>query len=341
MKINENIEEITFDNFDRNDEISIEDYIEKEDTKETVEDVYERLSLKKIDKTKDLPKNSKIDKKQKHNYTNELELKSLLIRIKNRQYNEKIQDSEYEEFSTKLNNKINKYILLYIKLKKIKYDNKTKASKLTKLRKQLKERIVSYSEITAIDSSSYERFGIIILLMIKNILRRPQFSGYTYKDDFYSDAVYKILKYLHNFNHKLISKITHQPVNAFSYISQYIHNSVIYIIKTKKKENDRLKKQVNFENLSHNMQLKTMEMVKNDNDKIIPEENIFEVVLDECDSLVNELIKLEPVIKTVDRLNLYYPSDYTINIDEYNQLKPLLVGKVSIMRLEKKEEKTC
>ena len=76
--------------------------------------------------------------------------------------------------------------------------------------------------------------------MIKKILTKPQFSGYSFKDDFYSDASYKILKYIHNFDHTKTSKITGLHVNAFSYVSQIIHNSIIYIIGEHKKYNSRL-----------------------------------------------------------------------------------------------------
>ena len=131
------------------------------------------------------PKNPNHKKKMKHNYTSELELKSLLIRVKNEKAN---------VGSSKDNSKINKYIRWHteISLKKYAlYKNRAR------LKNKLKEAIIRKSEETCVDKPSYERFGEIILLMIKNILKKPQFSGYTYRDDFYTDAVYKILKYLH------------------------------------------------------------------------------------------------------------------------------------------------
>ena len=38
-------------------------------------------------------------------------------------------------------------------------------------------------------------------------MTKGQFRGYSYQDDFVSDSVFKILKYLDNFDHKKISKI--------------------------------------------------------------------------------------------------------------------------------------
>jgi hypothetical protein len=265
--------------------------------------------------------------KTKHNYTSELELKSLLIRIKNKR-NGIIDETN--------NQKINKYIKWHTAVNNKKYEFPSKRN-ITKAK--LKEKIVQLSEITCVDTKSYERFGEIILLMIKNILKKPTFSGYTYKDDFYSDAVYKILKYLHNFDHKMISDRTGQPVNAFAYISQYIHNSILFIINTKKKEQDNIKKQISMELLNHNYQFNPtdythLKLWDEKAAQINEEVSIVETIeLKKIKTtLVDELKKLEEEISRVTRLNLYYPKDYKISFDEYNVLKEMLNGKVSIMR---------
>jgi hypothetical protein len=222
----------------------------------------------------------------------------------------------------------------------MKYSDSTTTQKKNTIRHKLKDRIISMSEKTTIDSDSYERFGEIILLMIKNILRKPQFSGYTYKDDFYSDAVYKILKYLHNFDHTKISEITGQNVKAFAYISQYIHNSIIYIINTKKKESDRIKKQIQIENISYDLPMNNFELI-NDNvyfdDRISePSKEIDIDILKIEDSLVQELkrIKSKYKIQNSTRLNITYPSDYRITFDEYDELKSILSSNISITRQE-------
>lgn len=269
--------------------------------------------------------------RRKHNYTSELELKSLLIRIKN----ERVTDIR----DTSNNRKINKYIKYHTSLNETKYDDLNLKEKRKRIKSKLKSKIISFSESTCIDKQSYEHFGFIIMLMIKNILRKPQFSGYTYTDDFYSDAVYKILKYLHNFDHKMISERTNQPVNAFAYVSQIIHNSIIYILNTKKKENDKLKAQVNAQNMAHSIFLSNHELI--DNDSKHEKFNKRDVVITESitlnnikESLVHEIHQLDSEIARVDHLNIYYPSDYKISFDEYNELKELLKGKVSIMRQE-------
>jgi hypothetical protein len=277
--------------------------------------------------TQDFYDASEKTQKTKHNYTSELELKSLLIRIKNKR------NGLTDECA---NRRINKYIKWHTAVNNKKYEF---PSKRNGVKAKLKERIVYLSEVTCVDTKSYERFGEIILLMIKNILKKPTFSGYTYKDDFYSDAVYKILKYLHNFDHKMISDRTGQAVNAFAYISQYIHNSILFIINTKKKEQENLKKQIAMEHLGHDFQINPTDysQLKLYDEKAaqgLTEVSIVETIeLKHVKvSLADELKRLESEIDRVTRLNLYYPKDYRISFDEYNELLPLLRGKVSIMR---------
>jgi len=280
------------------------------------------IKVEKSDLTEYSEEPIKKEQRQKHNYTSELELKSLLIRIKNsREYN----------FSQKNNKKINKYILWHTKINNKRYDNTIKKNII---KSKLKEKAVQLSTECNIDKISYERFGEIILLMIKNILKKPQFSGYTYRDDFFSDAVYKILKYLGNFNHMLISKITGQQVNSFSYISQIIHNSILFIINTKKKENENMRKQVSMEMLNHNLTLKNTDEVAESKylTKFEIEEaeeiNIKEIKI----SLLEEIKQIEFNEDGKHKYDIYYPMDYRISFKEYQDLRPYLKGKISIIR---------
>lgn len=261
-------------------------------------------------------------KKQKHNYTSELELKSLLIRIKN---------DRADLGTTKRNSVINKYVKWHTKINNKKYQNPQKRN-ITKAK--LKDLIVRYSEETRVDRESYERFGEIILLMIKNILKKPQFSGYTYRDDFYSDAVYKILKYLHNFDHTLISERTGTPVNSFAYISQIIHNSILFIINTKKKENTNMKKQIALESIAHNIK-GVHEHVQ---DPLYSEERVIEELVQEFhidtidETLVNTISKMKFTDDRKTRVVVLYPSDYLITFDEYNELKKYFKPNMSLVR---------
>ncbi|QAU04570.1 hypothetical protein Va1_290 [Vibrio phage Va1] len=283
------------------------------------------MKVQQIDPEQTISANPNHKKKMKHNYTSELELKSLLIRIKN----------ERADIGTLRDNaKINKYIKWHTAIvnKKYKYPSKRNITKNI-----VKERIIKLSECTRIDPTSYERFGEIILLMIKNILKKPQFSGYTYKDDFYSDAIYKILKYLHNFDHQMTSKITGQAVNAFAYISQIIHNSILFILNQKKNEQEKINKQVEMEKLNHNYELQYTSYYNEIDNESYKIGNVIseKIVVKEISTNLLDVVKeLSSEAERVQSLEIVYPHDYRISFDEYNILKDYLKGKISITRAE-------
>lgn len=284
----------------------------------------------------------------KHNYTSELELKSLLIRTQN--WNAEKQNGIFklskEEY--RINRTITRYLRVYNRLSNIDdhvddIDAKYK-TKVNKLKRKLKERIIKLSEMVQIDTPSYERFGETIMLMIKNILKKHQFSGYSYRDDFYSDAIHKILKYLHNFDHTLISQRSGQEVNAFAYISQIIHNSVIFIIKQKNKEQENIKDVISLEIIYGDLDLKQNKSKADmfSKDPQIEEVNEYKVKIDclEHTTLKDVLIHLEQDLaeqikeKSKRELSIVieYPSEYRISMEEYNELRPLLKGHFSIVR---------
>lgn len=261
----------------------------------------------------------------KHDYTCELELKSLAIREKN---------SKLNNFDTKYNNRINELVKTYVNL------NNSKHPKAKSLQQKLKERIVKLSEVTNIDRNSHEKFGEIVLLMIKNILRKPNFSGYTWRDDFYSYSTFRVLRYIHNFDHTKLSQRTNLPVNAFSYISQIIHNSIVFIINENNKQQNELEKMSDDE--SRELNLETSQNGKNKNritDKIplIDYFTIFEE--DITDSLYDTLKDFKIYNKTI----FYYPKNYLITYEEFDRLKTLenfnLISLIKQTESPKKETK--
>lgn len=209
-----------------------------------------------------------------------------------------------------------------------KYIQKHTKSKSQKFKRLLKEHIIKISERRIIDKNSYERFGEMVLLIIKNILKKPKFGSYTYRDEFYSDSTDKILRYLKNFNHKLISKITGQEVNAFSYLSQYVHNSVVFIIKTKKTEKQDIEKYVNTYN--ENITLIYNESSYNKEEKT----NIIEIK-EIKDTLYSHIISIADSFSNYNNIKITYPEDYRISLEEYNKLtklKELLNKQISVVR---------
>lgn len=272
----------------------------------------------------------KTNKRQKHLYTSELELKSLIIRIKNKN----------SEYSAKNNSKINRYIKLFGDLNKKKYKDGAINIKKNNLKYKVYNKVVLLSECTKIDRSSNERFGEIILLMIKSILTKPNFSGYTYKTDFYSDAIYKILKYMHNFNHNLISKISGKKVNAFAYISQIIFNSIIHIINTKKAEREKIKKRIKNEISSKGLPMYTNEYNTStiSDEYLYAKDDIKEFKLSLKDNIPQKIKEISEEYKNIKNIKIiiYYPATGSLTIDDYNFIKPYLKN-VSVLRYNIKD----
>jgi len=263
-------------------------------------------------------------KKIKHNYTSELELKSLLIRIKNKRLG----------LGNPLwNKRINKYIIWHTAINSKKYDVPARRNKV---KAKLKHKIVELSELTCSDDKSYERFGEIILLMIKNILRKPQFSGYTYRDDFYSDAIHKILSYLNNFDHTKISERTGISVNAFAYISQIMHNSILYIINTKKKDQLRQKEYAKMENTYNQVPTKDYGWYVDPNPVAggpVTITRMFELDEDLAEgALIEKVNELITANEDADKLEIEYPADYTVSFDEFNEVKVLAKQGILVKR---------
>lgn len=257
-------------------------------------------------------------RKKIYNYTSNLELTSLLMRIKN--FRKKIQCND----SINLNHFINSRIKLHTRLTETYYKNDPqKTTKKQIVLNHLKNQIINLSEKCPSDDVTYNRFGSVILLMIKHILTKPQFSGYTYKDDFFSDAVYKILKYLGNFDHTMISKNTGQAVNAFSYISQIIHMSILFIINTRKVEQD---------NLLNHAKLNLKDEIIHPNALIVEksrapeEEKITKTVYLKSSEPISAISELKGYLKALDNvltLNVHFLKDLNFDANQFNELREL------------------
>lgn len=223
-------------------------------------------------------------------YMDELELKSLIIRIKNSKEYYKttktyktITDNSVK--SQMNNRKLNKYIRIFKNVKKL----DTERSK--KFIKDIKDFIIRKSEKTLIDTASYEYFGLCIIQMFNRIVTIPQFRSYSYYDEFLSDSTYKILKYIDNFDHKKISDISGQQVNAFSYVTTIIYNSILYIINKNKKYNDFIHEQIIYEKVKHDIKIGNHDLLLNNSgftdDK--EETNSYLVSSETLDSTIDEI----------------------------------------------------
>lgn len=282
-------------------------------------------------------------KRMKHQYTDELELKSLIIRINNRTKNANGEcfDVDNSAESCANNASINRHIKLYKKVKASKSVSLTRKVRMRNTRHKLKAVIIKLSENCTIDQASYEIFGGIVLLMIKSILTKPNFATTGYDSEFYSDSVYKISKYIHNFDHLKISDRSGIQCNAFAYVSQIIHNAFLFICNKKRDERAHHKKQINMEMLDDNQKLKYIDLHVDERTKFhdhtdIVEETIKIKNIEEGDLLVNKISEIlltnKSRLDNVDKITIIYPSAYRISYDEYNDMKQFLNGKLNIIR---------
>lgn len=84
---------------------------------------------------------------------------------------------------------------------------------------------------------SKEKFGNMVLQIVTKLATRGNFAGYTWKDEFYSNAIEKILSYaVNNFDANMISTRSGKGVKAFAYITQIAMNAFIAVINERREE---------------------------------------------------------------------------------------------------------
>lgn len=73
-----------------------------------------------------------------------------------------------------------------------------------------------------------ERLGKMILQIANGVASKPNFSGYTWREDMVSEGVLTVLKYMKNFDPEKSS-------NPFSYFTMIIYNAFIQYLNQQKK----------------------------------------------------------------------------------------------------------
>lgn len=116
--------------------------------------------------------------------------------------------------------------------KKLKHyiDNDKLLIEMTKYAKEMKEykqNCTSNPEMKSPRMTEY--VGSCILKIAERLSSRPNFCGYTYKDEMVSDGVENAMMYSHNFNPE-ISK------NAFAYLTQIIYFAFLRRISKEKEQ---------------------------------------------------------------------------------------------------------
>ena len=201
------------------------------------------------------------------------------------------------------------------------------------------------------------KFGEMCLLLIKRILTLPKFSGYTYKDDFISNAVEKLMSYgVKNFDAEKVSKITGKKVKAFAYLTQIIMNAIIQVINERKAENESLEsyhKENTFEVKNETIYTDDEELNKFDivisctskiNDtlyKLIGKNKREEYFGGDNKYIINgeekDFISIYDILKDINpklKVRLIYPTSYKFSYEEYDKIKELGFGTLDIVKYE-------
>tara|TARA_Y100001936_G_scaffold116243_1_gene113713 strand:- start:799 stop:1329 length:531 start_codon:yes stop_codon:yes gene_type:complete len=94
--------------------------------------------------------------------------------------------------------------------------------------KKWKQRVTDAREVEEDDPPTTEYMGECFLKICENLVTRPNFINYTFRDDLISDGIENCLLYAHNFNPE-------KSKNPFSYFTQIIHHAYVRrIVKERK-----------------------------------------------------------------------------------------------------------
>ena len=187
------------------------------------------------------------------------------------------------------------------------------------------------------------QFAIQCMLIINNLKKRPQFSGYTsnWTEDYVSNSIYKMLKYIHNFDHTRISKITNQPVSPFAYLTQIAKAAFIEVINRRKNEEMNIKESYQYHELDELIQ-NVNRKLNGDNTKDLYDDGIKHYNLRKLDIDGNKFTTLYDMLKFLKergdrKLKIEYPKKYNLSIEEYNMITEL--GNFEYLSLTKKSYK--
>ena len=180
-----------------------------------------------------------------------------------------------------------------------------------KLKRQIRDRIKELSTKTFMDRDP-DKFGEMTLIIINNILRRPNFSGYSFKNEMKSLAIEHILKYTWKFLPYKKSKISGQYVSAFTYISTICFNAFVAVIKDQNKEVQKSKEDYLETQKAKYADIRTSRIIP-DHSEIEKEVKIFNIK----NRLIDEIKKI-----TIDAKDILvrFPESYKIDMNEYKEI---------------------
>lgn len=178
-------------------------------------------------------------------------------------------------------------------------------------KRTVRDEIRDLSTLTYTDRDT-NLFGQMITTMTQKIVTRPQFSGYTIKEEMQSLAIQHILLYSYRFDPYRQSEITGQFISAFAYISTIIFNACIATINKFNREQEKAKSDF----------LERQKLIHRDPNcsTIGPEfENAQrQITLPNLEPKENELLKIIKDTTINEPTEFFIPDDYKISEKELN-----------------------
>lgn len=187
---------------------------------------------------------------------------------------------------------------------------------------------------------SRQKFGEIVLLINENLLKKPCFRNYSenWTEDFKSNAIYKIFKYINNFDPNKISKVTGKKISSFAYLTQITYMAFVEVINKRKKDNTDL-----MDNMIPLQDLKPEHFgyskFERSSSYFPGEEDIrnYFVISDmDSKSLYDHLKDIKD--SGIDNIHVTYPIDYKMSLEEFDLIKTLQFSKMDLIRQKEVEE---
>ena len=212
---------------------------------------------------------------------------------------------------------------------KIKSSTRLKEIKQLLETKQSKDLIKEQNELISkgyVENYSKTAFGEMVLQIVKRRATSYNFSSYTYKEEFYSNAIDKIMAYaVKNFDPDYINPRTNKKSKAFSYLTEIASRAFVTIINEYRQEQEEISNLIPYDSLSQNV------FNKSENKLCIVEENLnFD---EEYYLLYNDKLKYENKEydniytflkeKEGNNIKVIYPKEYKISLEEYDMIKSL------------------
>lgn len=192
-------------------------------------------------------------------------------------------------------------------------------------------------------------FGNMILLIVQQLSKKGNFSGYTWHDDFFSNALEKVLSYsINNFDFNYINPKTGIRSKAFSYISEISRQAFVEVINERKQEErDMMEYVIPFEDFynqvkqHYNPVYETVKEVKEQPEIVLSftyEDD--KLMLVQNGDIVREWDKsvcgiLQEYRDLTDKIEITYPEDLKIGMNELEVIDSLKYSFLNVNKFRK------